>query len=167
MRKPWPKISEMARLVESGPSADAIGTAADVGDAEDVDIAQYDLNTSQEEDLNSFAGIARAMAFGSLRRAVKRGVGAGDIVSALLARVLPQFGSVETAIDHLSFIPSDNDLFDGARIELVNNVVVGYNGYEGKPATYNYTSVDDMIDGFIKVGAHVLPGMVMSLLERR
>jgi len=161
--KNWLTINEIAGLIDDGPNVDEFGTPDDVGSI--APLASSDYEMPSEDDLNSFTGIANAIAFGSLRNSVQRGLTSEAIITDIVQRSLPEHGSVEMTIDHLSFIPDDNDQFDGARLEVVNNAIIGYNGFDGDQVAYEFTGDQDMLAGFIAVGSYVLPGMVMSLLK--
>jgi hypothetical protein len=165
MRRPWPKISEVAALVEAEPTIDDIGTARDVGDTDNATTGDYVMPAA--EDLDTLSGLATAMVSGSLKQSVLRGVRAEDFVLSLMERSLAKHGSVEAAVDQLSFVPGPDDQFDGARLEVINDMVVGYDGFHGKQFGQRFRSDEELVEIFIAAGARVLAGMATSLLDRQ
>lgn len=154
------------RLIPEGEADPrTIGTPYDVGDVDPRTTGVYKTNEN-EDDLNSLPGIAYAIATGSLRQPVMRNqVTAQELVQALLERAVAEHGGVEAAVDHLSFVPEDNDLFGGARLEAVHGSLIGYNGFSGQQMIERYSSDQTLAQAFLMVAAFVLPGMAQSLLE--
>jgi len=158
-----PSIHEISRLLTDGRdlSPDDIGTDRDIGSVGTT--ADYD-DLPDEEGLETFAGVAWAMAGGSLANASQRGLTVRKATMDLVDRALARFGSLDGAFEHLSFVPTDkNDEFEGARLELVGQYLVGYNGSDGRQIKRSIHSRGDLARALVAIGSFVLKGMIQSL----
>lgn len=151
-----PTIEALALLME-GPSPNDIGTARDVG----MPGGDGSYDKPVEEGLETFQGVARAMVAGSLR-----GGNVRASATDLIERALLHYGDIKMVADELSFVPLDADEFDGSRLELIDDHLVCFNGFDGRQLKRRAGTDGDLARGLVVLGSYVLKGMVQILRSK-
>lgn len=152
--KPTPE--QLARLISEDPNLapDDIGTTSDLGSLDPADDGSYTTDQTQD----TLPGLAWQMTYGSAAR-----VSTQQQVAMLLQRALAEQGSIEAAIEHLTFTPTQQDPLGGCRLELRGGRLIGS---DGKRQLSIDMSKANHARAFITVGSMVLTGLVNALSQR-
>lgn len=165
----WYSPEDIAKLLsEDGElTYDDIGTPQDTGSLDPSDDGEYEGEHYQSYD--TIEGLVHAITHGPLKlRAMEAPnfrAWLSEMIVDLLERSVVDYGTLEDGLQALCFTPDDDDLYDGARLEVRNNHIIAFNGHDAEQSILSPTTQRELIRDFVKAGIYVAAGMIKSVAD--